>query len=499
MRKQSGHTFAELVAATNFSFLRGASPAENLVLTSLLLGHQGLGIADRNTVAGVVRGWNALRELREGGALPPIRQREGSGPGEYRFEDRALSAEEAEAEALRALVQERAKTFRLITGTRLAFADSTPDIVIYPQNRDGWGRLCRLLTIGNRRAKKGECHLTIDDLLADARDLLLIMMPHRDRLNLHALLPRLADAAPGALWLGASMPRRGDDRRKLAELRGIGAIHRIPLLATNDVLYADPGQRDLQDILTCIREGRSLENAGRLLEINAERHLKPPCEMARLFADCPEALVETRDFLARVDFDLKELKYEYPDEPVPPGRDAQGWLEELTWRYAAMRYPEGLPEKVEKLLQAELALIRKLKYARYFLTIHDIVRVANDKGILCQGRGSAANSAVCYVLGITAVDPAEHNVLFARFISEERREPPDIDVDFEHERREAIIQHIYKRYGRERAGLAATVIHYRPKSAIREVGKALGLSEDVTAALSGTQWGSWGSDITATR
>jgi error-prone DNA polymerase len=496
MRKQSSALFAELVSATNFSFLRGASPAENLVFTSLLLGHEGLGIADRNTVAGVVRAWNALKELREGGALAPIRQREGSGPGEYRFEDRALSPEGVEAEALHALVQARAKSFRLITGTRLAFADGSPDIVVYPENRTGWGRLCRLLTIGNRRAKKGECHVTLDDRLADARDLLLILMPGRDRRNLANLLSRLAEAAPGALWLGASMPRRGDDRRKLAELNSIGAAHRIPLLATNDVLYAEPGQRDLQDILTCIREGRRLENAGRLLEMNAERHLKPPSEMARLFADHPEALAETRHILARVDFDLGELKYEYPDEPVPPGRDAQGWLEELTWRHAAMRYPDGLPAKVEKLLQAELALIRKLKYARYFLTIHDIVRVANDKGILCQGRGSAANSAVCYVLGITAVDPAEHNVLFARFISEERREPPDIDVDFEHERREEIIQHIYERYGRERAGLAATVIHYRPKSAIREAGKALGLSEDVTTALSGTQWGSWGSDIT---
>ncbi|MFM8748681.1 error-prone DNA polymerase [Rhabdaerophilum sp.] len=494
MRKQFSAPFGELVSATNFSFLRGASPAENLVLTSLLLGHEGLGIADRNTVAGVVRAWNALKELREGGVLAPIRQREGSGPGEYRFENRTPPPEEAEA--LRAWVQDRAKSFRLVTGTRLAFADGTPDIVVYPENRTGWGRLCRLLTIGNRRAKKGECHLTLDDLLADARDLLLILMPSRDRRNLANLLSRLTEAAPGALWLGASMPRRGDDRRKLAELNSIGAAHRIPLLATNDVLYAEPGQRDLQDILTCIREGRTLENAGRLLEMNAERHLKPPSEMARLFADHPDALAETRHILARVDFDLGELKYEYPDEPVPPGRDAQGWLEELTWRHAAMRYPDGLPAKVEKLLQAELALIRKLKYARYFLTIHDIVRVANDKGILCQGRGSAANSAVCYVLGITAVDPAEHNVLFARFISEERREPPDIDVDFEHERREEIIQHIYRRYGRERAGLAATVIHYRPKSAIREVGRVLGLSEDVTTALSGTQWGSWGSDIT---
>jgi error-prone DNA polymerase len=496
MRKPPPPAFAELVSATNFSFLRGASRAEELVLTSLLLGHAGLGIADRNTVAGVVRAWSALKELRMGGALPPIRQREGSGPGEYRFEERPLAPEEAEAEALRALVQSRAARFRLVTGARLAFADGTPDLVVYPENRAGWGRLCRLLTLGNRRAKKGECQLTFDDLLADARDLLLILMPGRDRRNFPALLPRLAEAAPGALWLGASMPRRGDDRRKLAELKSIGASHRIPLLATNDALYAEPGQRDLQDILTCIREGRRLENAGRLLEMNAERHLKPPSEMARLFADCPEALAETESVLARVEFDLGQLKYEYPDEPVLPGRDAQGWLEELTFRHAAMRYPEGVPAKVEALLHAELALIRKLDYARYFLTIHDIVRVANDKGILCQGRGSAANSAVCYVLGITCVDPAEHNVLFARFISEERREPPDIDVDFEHERREEIIQHIYQRYGRERAGLAATIIHYRPKSAIREVGKALGLSEDVTAALSGTQWGSWGSDIT---
>jgi error-prone DNA polymerase len=493
--------YAELACASNFSFLRGASPADRLVLTSLLLGHRGLGIADRNTVAGVVRAWAALRELREGGALPPLKLREGSGPGEVRFETQDLppapaALDEVDDTALQALVQARAQAFRLVTGARLAFADGTPDIIAYPENRAGWGRLCRLLTLGNRRARKGACELALADLMADARDLLLIVMPGRDRRALPALLDRLGAAAPGALWLGTSMPRRGDDRRRLAELAGIGKAARIPLLASNDVLYATPAQRDLQDVLTCIREGRTLENAGRLLEMNAERHLKPPAEMLRLFADCPSAIAETQHLLARIGFDLGQLRYEYPDEPVPPGRDAQGWLEELTWRHAAMRYPAGIPDKVERLLHAELALIRKLDYARYFLTIHDIVRVANDMGILCQGRGSAANSAVCYVLGITCVDPAEHNVLFARFISEERREPPDIDVDFEHERREEIIQHIYARYGRERAGLAATVIHYRPKSAIREAGKVLGLSEDVTAALSGTQWGSWGSDIT---
>ena len=495
--------YAELASATPFSFLRGASPADQLVLTSLLLGHSGLGIADRNTVAGVVRAWAALRELREGGALPPLKLREGSGPGEFHFEaqdlrlaSRVIQPDEEEGLALHALVKARAQDFRLVTGARLVFADFTPDIIAYPENRDGWGRLCRLLTLGNRRAKKGACDLVLDDLLADTRDLLMIVMPERDRRDLPALLPRLKEAAPGALWLGATMPRRGDDRRKLAELKRIAEQAHLPLIASNDVLYADPSSRDVQDILTCIREGRTLENAGRLLEMNAERHLKPAAEMARLFADCPEAIHETQHLLARIGFDLEQLRYDYPDEPIPPGKDAQSWLTELTWRHAAMRYPDGMPAKVEKLLYGELALIKKLDYARYFLTIHDIVRVANDLGILCQGRGSAANSAVCYVLGITCVDPAEHNVLFARFISEERREPPDIDVDFEHERREEIIQHIYQRYGRERAGIAATVIHYRPKSAIREVGKVLGLSEDITSALSGTQWGSWGSDIT---
>ena len=488
--------YAELAAATNFSFLRGASPAEHLVLTSLVLGQNGLGIADRNSVAGVVRAFAALKELRADGALPPVKLRDGSGPGEYRHETGSFSPDESGEKALRAVVAARAGAFKLVTGARLVFADGTPDIIVHPENRAGWGRLCRLLTLGNRRAKKGECELTLDDLLADARDLLLIVMTARDAAPLSTLLPRLAEAAPGAVWLGVTMLRRGGDRRRLAASRAIAQAARIPLLATNDVLHADPGQRDLQDILTCIREGVTIERAGRLLEANAERHLKSPAEMTRLFNDAPEAAAATQDFLARVDFSLDQLKYDYPDEPVPPGRDAQGWLEELTFRHAVTRYPGGLPAKVEKLLHVELALIKKLDYARYFLTIHDIVRVAYDKGILCQGRGSAANSAVCYVLGVTCVDPAENDLLFARFMSEERREPPDIDVDFEHERREEIIQHIYAKYGRHRAGIAATVIRYRPKSAIRDAGKALGLSEDVTSALSGTQWGSWGSDIT---
>lgn len=486
-------SYAEPVAATNFSFLRGASPGPNLVMTALLLGQAGLGIADRNTVAGVVRAWAALRDLREDGVLAPEKIREGGSPGEYIWVENPAFAD---LPFTLPQLQAMAQAFKLATGSRLVFADGTPDIVVYPTNRAGWGRLCRLLTTGNLRGAKGECILSLDDLLNDARDLLLIVMPERRLDGLSDILARLDAAAPGAVWLAASMSRRGDDRRRLARLKAIAAPIRMPLIATNDVLYDAPEQRDLQDLLTCIREGTTIDKAGRLLEANAERHLKAPQEMARLFKEAPEAIEETQHLFGRIAFDLGELKYEYPDEPVPPGWNPQDWLEELVRRRGEIRYPEGVPDKVRDLLAKELALIGKLDYARYFLTIRQIVDFAESRGILCQGRGSAANSAVCYVLGITAVNPAESDVLFERFISTERREPPDIDVDFEHERREEVIQWIYEKYGRERAGIAATVIHYRPRSAMREAGKALGLTEDVTARLASTQWGSWGSDIT---
>jgi error-prone DNA polymerase len=486
--------YAEPVAATNFSFLRGASPGPNLVLTALLLGHAGIGIADRNTVAGVVRAWSALEHLRENGLPEPERLREGGSPGEHiwienpAFADLPFTAEQ---------LQPMAKAFKLCTGSRLVFADGTPDIVVYPSNRDGWGRLCRLLSQGNLKpgVKKGDCLLHLDDLTADARDLLLIVMPGRRYDGLPALLARLDEAAPGAVWLAACMHRKGDDRRRLARLKAIAAATRTPLIASNDVLYDAQEQRDLQDVLSCIREGVTIERAGRLLEANAERHLKTGQEMARLFRDAPEAIAETSHLMSRVEFDLGQLTYEYPDEPVPPGWKDQDWLEELVRRRCLIRYPDGVPEKVEALLIKELSLIKTLDYARYFLTIRQIVEFADSQGILCQGRGSAANSAVCYVLGITAVDPADSDVLFERFISTERKEPPDIDVDFEHERREEVIQWIYKKYGRDRAGIAATVIRYRPRSAIRDVGKALGLTDDITARLADTQWGSWGTEI----
>ena len=488
--RTSPPAYAELAAASNFSFLRGASHPKSLVLSAILRGHTGLGLADRNTVAGVVRAWSALNTLREEGLSPPEKVRDGGGPGETSFVEDPMNDP-----ALSDLVKARAQNFRLLTGARLAFNDGTPDIIAYAEDRAGWGRLTRLLTLGNRRAVKGQCEIGVSDLLGDAEGLLLIVMPERSLEGLPPLLSRLEAAAPGSVWLSAAMLRQGDDRRRLTRLKAIANAADVPLLAVNDVLYHDPSERDLQDVLTCIREGVTIEAAGRRLSANAERHLKSPAEMARLFADAPEALEQTQLLLDRARFDLKDLTYNYPQEPTPPGWSSQAYLEDLTWRHARTRYPEGVSAKVADLLNKELAFIQTQDFAPYFLTIHDIVRVANAKGILCQGRGSAANSAVCYVLGITCVDPAENDLLFERFLSDHRGEPPDIDVDFEHERREEIIQHIYDRYGRHRAGIAATVIRYRPKSAIREVGKVLGLTEDVTARLAASQWGSWGAEI----
>ncbi|MCC6479275.1 MAG: error-prone DNA polymerase [Sphingomonadaceae bacterium] len=486
--------FAELVAATNYSFLRGASHPADMVWRAALLGMTGIGIADRNTVAGVVRAHVAWREVRA------------QIPG-----------------------------FRLVVGARLVFADATPDIIAYPATRHGWGRLTRLLTLGNRRAVKGDCILYLADLLEHGEDLLLIILPGTGRGtapqsggvegHVQNILPPKAqqnrpapldhashDPPPRAgeelfghlkaafqdrLWLGATMPRGGADARRLAERAALGAATGIPLIATNDALYATPDNRALHDIVTCIREGTTIEAAGRRLLANAERHLKPPGEMARLFRHHPQAVAATQDLLSRIAFTLDDLRYEYPHEPVPPGWCPQDWLEHMVMEAANRRFPEGLPVIWRKTIDEEFRLIRAKDYACYFLTVHDVVRHARslDPPILCQGRGSAANSVVCYLLGITPVDPVANKLLFTRFLSEERNEPPDIDVDFEHERREEVMQYIYARYGRERAGIAATVIHYRPRSTIREVGKALGFTEDVTARLAGTLWGSWGGDV----
>ncbi len=449
--------YAELAAATNFSFLRGASHASDIVARALKLGMTGIGIADRNTVAGVVRAHVALRDAKA----------------------------KAQAEGV------SVPDFRLVVGARLAFADATPDILAYPISRHGWGRLTRLLTLGNLRAQKGDCVLHIDDLLDHAGDLLLIVLPGADS----DMLTRLAACAPGRVWLGVVIDRAGRDERHLIWARKLAACCSIPIIALNDARYAVPEDKPLHDVLTAIRLGKTVQEAGRALSANAERHLKSPGEMARLFAQAPEALEETQRFLSRIAFSLDDLRYEYPHEAVPYGWEPQDWLEHLVMEAAHNRYGAVLPENARKRIDEEFTLIRAQNYAYYFLTVHDIVRFARaqEPPILCQGRGSAANSIVCFLLGVTSVDPCAHDLLFSRFVSAERKEPPDIDVDFEHERREEVMQYIYRRYGRQRAGIVATVIHYRPRSAVREVGKALGLSEEVTSRMASTVWGSYAS------
>jgi error-prone DNA polymerase len=449
--------YAEIGITTNFSFLRGGSHPQDYVQQASALRLPVIGIADHNTLAGVVR---AYKEL---------------GNPEVLYKP------------------------KLLIGSRLVFIDGTPDILVYPRDRAAYGQLCRLLTRGKRGddTAKGECHLRLDDLLGFADGQLLVMMlPHRfESAKALEVLDRLQRSRADGVWLAASLLYRGDDKRRLVRLHGLATKARVPLLATNEVLYHHPARRPLQDVLTCVREKTTIDAIGKRLEANAERYLKAAAEMARLFRDLPEAIAETMRFADRINFSLDQLKYQYPDEPVPPGKTAQQHLEDLTWAGVKKYFDNKIDDELRVTLRKELDLIAELKYAHYFLTVHDIVHYARSQNILCQGRGSAANSAVCYVLGITSVDPTKVDLLFERFISKERLEPPDIDVDFEHSRREEVMQYVYRRYGRHRAAIIATVIHYRPRSAIRDVGKALGLTEDVTALLADTVWGSWGDGL----
>ena len=458
--------FAELAAMTNFSFLRGASHPEEMVARAAELGLAGIGIADHNSLAGVVRAHTFARE---------------------------------NAEAMAGA--------RVVPGARLAFIDGSPDALVYPKDRAAYGRLCRILTKGNLRAPKGECWLKLDDLLERSEGQQVVALPPT-----HSLTPdpspagrggdnllRLREAFGKRLWIGASLTYGADMRGGLARRATLARAIGAPLIATNDALMHAPERRALADVLACIREKTMLEAAGLLTQANAERHLKPPHEMARLFAEAPQALAETIRFLDGLKFSLDELSHCYPEELREGHATAQEALEAFAQAGAEARYPDGVPERTREALAHELKLIASLDYAPYFLTVHDIVRFARSKGILCQGRGSAANSAVCFCLGITEVDPARFDLLFERFISPERNEPPDIDVDFEHERREEVIQYIYQRYGRERAGLAAAVITYRTRSAIRETAKVFGLSDDVIAALNGTAWGQETAPIDGTR
>ncbi|REF72842.1 MULTISPECIES: error-prone DNA polymerase [Paracoccus] len=444
--------YVELAVTSAFSFLHGASHPRELALAAHLMGYDALGIADLNSLAGVVRLHAAAKKLQ----------------------------------------------LRPVIGARIVLADGTA-FLAYPTDRAAYGRLAALITKGRRHdldgkwQQKGRCDLSLGDLAAHAQGLRLVWLPGEDL----SPLPGLAARLPQLSHVATSWLYRGDDRARINRLDRGARASGLSIVAVNDVHYHAPDRRPLQDVMTCIREGTTIVEAGLLLAQNAERYLKPPAEMVRLFSDWPHAIRATREIADSCRFSLDELQYEYPKETVPAGLTPQQHLEDLTWRCARRRYPDGIPPQVQATIRKELDLIARKEYAQYFLTIHEIVRFAHDAAILHQGRGSAANSAVCYVLGITPVDPAKHQLLFERFISENRKEPPDIDVDFEHERREEVIQHIYDEYGRDRAGLCATVIHYRPRSAIREVGKVMGLSEDVTSALADTVWGSWGKDISA--
>lgn len=440
--------FAELATTTNFSFLRGGSHGDEFVLQACALGLSAISIADRNTLSGVVRAHTSAKEAG----------------------------------------------LQLLVGARLVTSGGF-EVIAYPEDRAAWGRLSLLLTLGNRRAPKGECYLELDDILEYGAGQIFIAMPPREVEPPQAFrrdCEALATAFPDTTWAGLACLYNGKDTLRLHALDAFARSINIPTVATNDALYHTPGRRVLQDVLTCVREHTTIREAGFLLEANAERHLKSPEEMARLFKAYPEALQETQVIAARVTFSLDELSYEYPDEVLGEAETPQDELVHLAWKGAGERYPDGVPEKVRKAVAYELELIDELDYAPYFLTVYDIVRFARSQGILCQGRGSAANSAVCYMLGITSVDPVKIDLLFERFISAERGEPPDIDVDFEHERREEVIQYIYEKYGRHRAGIAGTVITYRTKSAIRDVGKVMGLSMDTVGALAGTVWG-WSS------
>jgi error-prone DNA polymerase len=437
--------YAELQVTSNFSFLRGASHPAELMIRAQELGQRALALTDRNTLAGIVRAHSAAKELG----------------------------------------------FRLVVGCRLDLADA-PSLLCFPTDRAAYGRLSRLLTLGKRRVEKGECRLAYADILEHgAGQIFIALPPDTPGEGFAGFLARLAGDYRDAAYLAASHLYRGDDAKRIHRLAELARRANLPLIATNDVLYHAPQRRRLQDVVTCIREGCTVVEAGFRLEAHAERHLKPPEEMVRLFRAHPEAVLRTLEIVERCRFNLDELRYDYPDETGEDGTPPQAKLERLAREGAAERYPEGVPEKIRRQVEHELHLIGELDYASYFLTVHDIMSFARRENILCQGRGSAANSAVCFCLRITDVDPNNIDLLFERFVSSERNEPPDIDVDFEHEKREKVIQYIYERYGRHRAGMTAVVSTYRSRGAIREVGKALGLSEDVTSALAGTVWG-WG-------
>ena len=434
--------YVELQATSHFSFLRGASSCEDLFSQAAVCGIEALAVVDRNSVAGIVRAHGAAKVTG----------------------------------------------VRLIVGCRLDLIDGS-GVLVYPTDRPAYSRLCRLLSLGKRRAGKAKCNLDWADLPDFAEGLITVLVPDEADEACGRRLRRLKTTFKSGAYLSLSLRRRPGDALRLHDLSNLAARAGVQTVVTNDVLFHHPERRLLQDVVTCVRHGCTIDELGFRRERHADRHLKPAEEMHRLFAKYPEALARTLEIADRCRFSLEELKYQYPDEISVPGMTPQATLEDLTWEGAERRYPEGLPDKVRGILKHELGLIQTLGYAPYFLTVHSIVRFARSQDILCQGRGSAANSAVCYVLGITSIDPERNDLLFERFVSEERREPPDIDVDFEHERREIVMQWVYDTYGRDHSALCSTVVRYRTRGAIRDVGKALGLPEDLTKMLSSQTWG----------
>lgn len=443
--------YVELQVTSHFSFLRGASSAEELFAQAALLGIEAIGIVDRNSLAGIVRAHEAAK----------------------------------------------ATGVRLVVGCRLDLVEGM-SVLVYPTERPAYSRLCRLLSLGKKRAGKGKCHLEWSDLVAYGDGLIAILVPELADDECGLWLRRLRDTFGDRAYLALTLRRRPNEQFRLHELSNLAVQLKVPTIITNDVLFHEPGRRVLQDVVTAIRHNVTIDELGLRRERHADRYLKAPEEMHRLFARYPEALARTRQIAERCRFSLDELAYQYPEERDDPSLTPQQTLEKLTWVGATERYPEGIPDKVRATLEHELRLIEKLGYAPYFLTVNSIVRFARSRDIFCQGRGSAANSAVCFVLGITSIDPDRNDLLFERFVSEERREPPDIDVDFEHERREIVMQWVFDSYGRDHAALTSTVVRYRTKGALRDVGKALGLPEDLIRTLSGQVWG-WSEEGVAER
>ncbi len=441
--------YTELQVTTNFSFLRGGSHPEEMVEQAAMLGYTAIAITDVNTLAGIVR---AHAAARKNGSI------------------------------------------RLIPACRLELLDGPP-LLAYPTDKEAYGRLSTLLSVGNDRAEKGQCHLYKADVYKYAQGIKFIAVPPLELTVEYELEHTFVAAFKeyqqhfGAhLYLGVSRSYHANDGKRLYRLYELSTDTGVPIVATNDVHYHEPARRELQDVLTCVREKCTIYNAGFRLYQNAERYLKPIEEMQRLFLQYTDALARTEEIANACQFSLDSLQYVYPEEITSEGRTPQEELVYLTWKGAKERYPKGIPEKVSKLLDHELGFIERKNYAAYFLTVYDIVREARRRDILCQGRGSAANSVVCYCLGVTSVDPSVFNLLFARFMSDARNEPPDIDVDFEHERREEVMQYVFNKYGRDRAAIVATVTQVHFRGAVRDVAKAMGLSTDAINRLSNSSW-----------